>query len=124
MKSLNKVTLLGHIVADPELRTTKSGKKVSSFAVATNNEWFDHDGTLQKSVDYHRVVTWEKTAELVSKYLKKGSPVFLEGRLTNRFYEGKDKVKYYVTEILGTSIHIIKFEKEKKSVETEELAVV
>lgn len=122
MKSVNKVNLLGHIVADIELKMTKSGKAVCSFAVATNNEWLDNDGNLQKSADYHRIVAWEGLAKIASEHLKKGSPVYLEGRLTNRFYEGKDKVQYYVTEVSATSIHILKWIHEKKSLETEELA--
>ena len=123
MKSVNKVSLLGHIVADTELKMTKSGKAVCSFAVATNNEWNDNDGNVQKSTDYHRIVAWEGLAKIASEHLKKGSPVYLEGRLTNRFYEGKDKVQYYVTEVSATSIHILKWIQEKKSVEAEELAV-
>jgi len=124
MKSVNRVTFLGHIVADPELRTTKSGKDVSSFAVATNNEWFDSDGVQQKSVDFHRVVAWEGLAKLCSQHLKKGSPIYIEGRLTNRSYEGNDKLRHYITEVIANNVHILKWQAEKKSVETKELAVV
>lgn len=122
MKSVNRVTVLGHVVADPELKSTKSGKSVSSFAVATNNEWFDADGVLQKSVDFHRVVAWEGLAELCAKYLFKGSPVYLEGRLSNRAYEGKDKIQRFVTEIILNKLNILKWKEESKAVEIKELA--
>ena len=122
MKSVNRVTVLGHVVADPELKSTKSGKSVSSFAIATNNEWFDSDGVLQKSVDFHRIVAWEGLAELCAKYLFKGSPVYIEGRLSNRAYEGKDKIKRFVTEVVLNNLHILKWKEENKVVETKELA--
>ena len=64
MKSVNRVTFLGHVVADPNLNKTKNGKSVTNFALATNNEWLDGDGVLQKSVDYHRIVAWEGLANL------------------------------------------------------------
>ena len=122
MKSVNRVTFLGHVVADPELKQTKNGKAVTSFAVATNNEWFDNEGTLQKTVDFHRIVAWEHLAELCSKYLFKGSPVYLEGRLSNRAYEGKDKIKRFVTEVILNNLHILKWQEEKKTVQAKELA--
>lgn len=122
MKSVNRVTFLGHVVADPELRTTKNGKFVLTFAIATNNEWFDSEGERQKSVDFHRVVAWEGLAELCSKHLKKGSPLYLEGRLTNRSYEAKDGMKRYVTEVVASNIHILQWLAEKKIVEAKELA--
>lgn len=122
MKSVNKVTLLGHIVNDPELKKTKTGKSVSSFALATNNEWYDSDGQLKRTTDFHRIVAWEKLAEICCKHLKKGSPVYMEGRLTNRSYEGKDKVQYFVTEVVAGSLHILKWETEKKAIESVELA--
>ncbi len=122
MKSINRVTLLGNIVADPQSKVTKSGKQVTTFAVATNNEWFDSEGELQKSVDFHRIVAWEKLADLCSKYLKKGHPIYVEGRLSNRSYEAADKTKRYITEVNLKEVHILKWESEKSSVQTEELA--
>jgi len=114
---------MGHVVAKPELKKTKSGKTVTSFALATNNEWLDADGNLQKSVDFHRIVSWDNLAEITAKYLDKGSPIYLEGRLSNRRYEGKNKIQYFVTEVNASSIHILKWKNENKAVETEELAV-
>ena len=77
---------------------------------------------LQKSVDFHRIVAWEGLAELCAKYLFKGSPVYIEGRLSNRAYEGKDKIKRFVTEVVLNNLHILKWKEENKVVETKELA--
>lgn len=122
MKSINHVSILGHVVADPQIKSTKSGKSVLSFAIATNNEWLDAEGTLKKSADFHRVVAWEGLAEICSKHLRKGSPVFVEGRLTNRAYEGADKIMHYVTEVVLNDVHLLRFEKEQQTVESKELA--
>ena len=69
MKSINRVSILGHVVADPEIKVTKSGKSVSNFAVATNNEWYDSERG-EKSADFHRIVSW-KLAELCVRHLRK-----------------------------------------------------
>ncbi len=124
MKSINRVSILGHVVADPELKATKTGKSVLSFAVATNNEWFDAEGEVKKSTDFHRIVAWEKLAEVCSDHLRKGSPVFVEGRLTNRSYEGNDKMMHYVTEVILNDLHLLRYEKEKQTVDTKDLAAV
>lgn len=119
---MNRVTLLGHIVADPQVKSTKNGKQVSNFALATNNEWFDENGELQRSVDFHRLVAWEKLSNLAERYLEKGTPLLVEGRLTNRSYEGKDKMRHYITEVVVNKMHILKWKKESNSVEAKELA--
>ncbi len=122
MKSINRVSILGHVVADPEIKVTKSGKSVSSFAVATNNEWYDSEGEVKKSADFHRIVSWGKLAELCVRHLRKGSPVFVEGRLTNRSYEGADKNTHYITEVVLSDLHILRFEQDRKTVNTQDLA--
>lgn len=119
---MNRVSILGHVVADPQIKSTKSGKSVSSFAIATNNEWLDQEGTLKKSADFHRVVAWEKLAEICSQHLRKGSPVLVEGRLTNRAYEGVDKIMHYVTEVVLNDVHLFKYEKDRQTVETQEFS--
>lgn len=121
MKSVNRVTLLGHIVADLELKSTKTGKPVTSFAIATNNEWFDAEGELKKSADFHRVVAWDHLADLCSKFLQKGSPIYLEGRLTNRSYEGKDNLTHYITEVVATNVTLLQIAESKKNVEPKTL---
>ncbi len=114
---------MGHIAADPEKKVTSSGKSVSSFVIATNNEWLDGDGNLQKSVDFHKIVAWDSLAELCARHLKKGSPVYLEGRLSNRSYEDKNHVRHYVSEVIANSLHILKWKEDKNAIETKELAV-
>ncbi len=121
MKSVNRVTLLGHIVADLELKSTKTGKSVTSFAIATNNEWFDAEGELMKSTDFHRIVAWDHLAELSSKFLQKGSPIYLEGRLTNRSYEGKDNMTHYITEVVATHVTLLQIGENRKNVEPKTL---
>lgn len=122
MKSVNRVTLLGHVAADPSLHETKSGKAVVHFPVATNNEWLDSDGNPQRDVNFHRIVAWQGLANLCNKHLKKGTPIYLEGRLTNRSYEAQDRMKHFITEILLNTIHILKWQENGQQVATEELA--
>ena len=122
MKSINRVSILGRVVADPELKATKSGKSVSSFAIATNNEWYDSEGEVKKSADFHRIVSWGKLAELCSRHLRKGSPVFVEGRLTNRSYEGSDKNTHYITEIVLNDLHLVPFERSNQTADARSIA--
>jgi single-strand DNA-binding protein len=98
-KSLNKVTLLGRIGADPDIKYTQSGQPVCTLNVATNQTWKDEAGVLQTKTDWHRVVVWGKLAETCHEYLKKGSKLYLEGSLHTRQYDDKDGQKKYITEI-------------------------
>ena len=98
-KSLNKVTLLGRIGADPEIKYTQSGQAVCTLNIATNQSWKDEAGVLQTRTDWHRVVAWGKLAETCHEYLKKGSKLYVEGSLHTRQYDDKDGQKKYITEI-------------------------
>ena len=122
MKNINRVTLMGHLAADPEFKSTQTGKKVCVAVLATNNEWRDNDGQNQKAVDFHRVIAWDHLAERCHRELKKGSPVWAEGRLSNRSYEGKDSVRHYVTEVNLQNIYLIEWKEKDQRVETRELA--
>lgn len=129
MRSVNKVILMGNVAADPEARSTQSGKTLTNFSLATDNQWRDKDGKLQKSTDFHRVTAWQRLGETCEKYLKKGSPIYLEGQLHNRSYEGKDKEKHYTTEITAERVEFLKTTKGKEGEkimieETEEMAEV
>lgn len=115
MKSLNQVSLIGHLASDPESRQTPTGKLVVYFPLATNEKWTSKTGEKKESVDFHRIVAWEKLAETMQKYLKKGSAVFIGGRLRNRSYEDKTGVKRFTTEIIASDLNILTF----KSKETE-----
>lgn len=102
---LNKMSLIGNLANDPISRTLPSGQKAITFSVATNYFWKDLKTKSKKSrVDFHRVIAWGKLADIVLAYLKKGSKVFLEGRLQNRSWEDKDKNKKYMTEIVASDL--------------------
>lgn len=113
MRSVNKVILMGNLAADPELRSTKTGKSVANFAIATNNVWRNDDGEKQSTADFHRVIAWQGLANLCEKYLKKGSPVYIEGRLHNRNFEDKEKQRHFVTEITAESVNFIQTKRNK-----------
>lgn len=102
---LNKAMVIGNVARDPELRTTPSGQNVASFAVATNLVWNDSSGQQQKKTEFHNIVAWRKLADICSQYLKKGSKVYLEGRLqTNEWTGQQDGVKRYKTEIVAENL--------------------
>lgn len=109
MKSVNTVTLLGNLGADPELKFTPQGTAVATFSMATNKKWTDKaTGEKKEKVDWHRVVVWKGLAEIASKYLVKGSPVYIQGELSQRSYEDKDtKEKKFITEIVGRDLVLI-----------------
>ena len=96
---INKVELYGNLTRDPEVKALPSGQQVANFAVATNRSFKNKEGQKQEQVEYHNVVAFGRTAEVIGQYLKKGRPIFVEGRLQTRTWE-KDGVKQYRTEIL------------------------
>jgi single-strand DNA-binding protein len=107
MASVNKAILIGNLGADPELRYTPSGSAVASFSIATTDKWKGKDGQLQERTDWHKIVLWERQAEIAKEYLRKGSSVYIEGRIQTRNYEDKDGIKRYVTEIIGQRMQLL-----------------
>lgn len=99
-RSLNRVILIGNLTRDPELKYTPSGTAVCTFGVATNRSWTTSDGQTKEDVQYHRIVAWQKLAELCGKILTKGRKVYLEGRITYRNFTGKDGQQRSITEIV------------------------
>jgi single-strand DNA-binding protein len=99
-RSINKVILIGNLGQDPELRYTSSGVAVASFSMATGESWKDQDGNVQEKTQWHKLVAWRKLAEIVGEYLKKGSKVYIEGRIQYRSYDDKNGVKKDITEIV------------------------
>jgi single-strand DNA-binding protein len=97
---INKVILYGNLTKDPELKALPSGSSVTSFSIATNRTYKDAQGVKQEAVDYHNIVVFGPTAENVAKYMKKGSALFVEGRLQTRSYD-KDGQKKYITEVVA-----------------------
>ena len=102
--NINKALLFGNLTRDPELRAMPSGMNVCSFGVATNRVYRDRDGKKQEQTDFHNVVVFGRQADTVAQYLKKGSSVFIEGRIQNRSWEGKDGEKKYRTEIVAERV--------------------
>ena len=96
---LNKAMIYGNLTRDPEMKALPSGMQVCSFSVATNRSYNDRDGKRQEAVEYHNVTSFGKQAEVIAKYLTKGSGVYVEGRLQTNSWE-KDGVKQYRTEII------------------------
>ncbi|MBI2474323.1 MAG: single-stranded DNA-binding protein [Candidatus Taylorbacteria bacterium] len=97
---INKAILYGNLTRDPEVRALPSGVQVASFGLATNRVYKDKNGAKQEQVDFHNIVVFGKQAELAAQYLKKGRPVFIEGRISNRSWDDKDGQKKYRSEIV------------------------
>ncbi len=106
-RSLNKATLIGNLTRDPELRYTPQGTAVCTFGLATNRSWVTDSGEKKEEADFHRIVAWNKLAELCSQLLTKGRKVYVEGRLSNRSWAGQDGVQRNVTEIVISDMLIL-----------------
>ena len=102
--NLNKAMIIGNLTRDPEMRTTPSGANVASFSVATSLVWTDQGGQQQKKTEFHNIVAWRKLAEICGQYLRKGSKVYVEGRLQTTEWTGQDSVKRYRTEIVAENM--------------------
>ena len=101
MKSVNKVILIGNLTRDPELRHTAENKKaVCTFGLATNRMVTTSSGEKQEEPEFHRIVAWDKMAEVCNQYLKKGRKVYVEGRLQYRTYTGQDGIEKFSAEIV------------------------
>ena len=101
---INKAMIYGNITRDPKIKAIASGSKVCTFSVATNRVWKDKAGTKQEGVDYHNIVVFGRMAENSAQYLKKGSSVYVEGRIQNRSWDAPDGQKKYRTEIVADSV--------------------
>jgi len=99
-QGLNKAILIGNLGRDPELRYVASGNAVANFTLATSENYKDKSGAKQTRTVWHNIVVWGKLAEVCNQYLKKGSQVYLEGRIDNRSYDDKDGNKRYVSEVV------------------------
>lgn len=101
MRGVNKVILIGALGKDIELRFSANGKAVARASLATAETWTDKaSGEKQESTEWHKLVLFNKTAEIAAEYLKKGSKIYVEGKLRNREFVGKDDVKKYITEVV------------------------
>src|SRR3989344_7096987 len=99
-KSLNRVVLMGNLTRDPELKYTPQGTAVCTIGLATNRSWTTNTGEVKEEVQFHRIIAWQKLAELCGKLLSKGRKVYIEGRIVYRSYTAKDGSLKQITEII------------------------
>ena len=108
MASVNKVILIGNLGKDPEVRYMPSGSAICNVTIATSRQWKDKtSGERQEETEWHRVVFFDRMAEIAGEYLKKGRPVYVEGRLRTRKWTDKDGVEKYTTEITATDMQLL-----------------
>ena len=112
--SVNKVILLGNVGKDPEVRHLESGVTVARFTLATSEKFTNKNGEKVETTEWHNIVVWRKLAEIVEKYIKKGSQIFLEGKITTRSYEKDGSTKYF-TEIVANSLQMLGSKKENNN---------
>jgi single-strand DNA-binding protein len=110
-RSLNRVTLIGNLGADPEVRSTNNGSRVANLSLATGRQWTAQSGEKQEKTEWHRVICWNnkgaQLADLAEKYMKKGDKVYVEGRIEYRTWEDREKQTRYVTEIIAREVILL-----------------
>ncbi len=104
MRGLNKVMLIGNLGKDPEVQTLEGGIVVAKFSLATTESYKDDKGETHSQTEWHSIVAWRSLAEVAGKYLRKGSTIYLEGKLKTRSFEDKTGAKKYVTEIIADNL--------------------
>jgi single-strand DNA-binding protein len=107
MASVNKVILIGNLGRDPETRYTTAGDAVTNLRIATTETWKDKAGEKQEKTEWHTVVLFGRQAEIAGEYLKKGRPVYIEGRLQTRKYTDKEGIEKYSTEVVGDRMQLL-----------------
>lgn len=107
MAGVNKVILIGNLGKDPEVRTLENGTSVAKFPLATTESYKNRNGEKIESTEWHNIVVWRGLAEIAEKYLKKGSRVFIEGKIRSRSWEDKDGNKKYITEIEADNLMML-----------------
>jgi single-strand DNA-binding protein len=107
MASVNKVILVGNLGKDPEVRFMPNGEAVCNFSIATTDSWKDKSGAKQERTEWHNIVMYRKLAEIAGEYLKKGRPVYVEGRLQTRKWQTKEGQDRYTTEIIADQMQML-----------------
>ena len=107
MASVNKVILLGNLGKDPEQRFMPNGDAVANFSIATTENYKDKNGEKQEKTEWHNIVIYGKLAEIAGQYLKKGSPVYIEGRIQTRKWQDKEGADRYTTEIVASAMQML-----------------
>ncbi len=123
-RSLNRAQLIGNLTRDPELRYTPNGTAVCSFGLATNRSWKTDAGEKHDEAEYHKIVAWNKLAELCSQFLVKGRKVFVEGRFATRTWTGQDGAQRNRTEIIISDIILLDSKRPESEVESQPAAPV
>ena len=103
-RGLNRVMLIGHVGKDPEMKYTPGNVAIANFSVATAESYKDKTGALQERTEWHRIVTFGRTAEVMGEYLKKGQQVYVEGRIQTRSWDDDKGQKRYITEVVALSV--------------------
>lgn len=116
MASVNKVIVLGNLGKDPDLRHLPNGDAVCNFSLATTESWKSKDGIKQDKTEWHNIVIYRKLAEIAGEYLKKGRPVYIEGRLQTRKWQDKEGKDRYTTEIVADEMQMLGSREEAKEV--------
>ena len=108
MRGVNKVIVIGHLGADPDIKYTQNGKAIANFTVATTESWKDKQtGNQQQRTEWHRMVCYDRTAEIAGEYLRKGAKVYIEGKLRTRKWQHKDGGDRYTTEIIANDMTML-----------------
>ena len=115
---VNKVILIGRLGKDPDVRYTPDGTMVTSFNLATDEQWKDKNGEKVQKTEWHRIVAWGKLAEICGNYLVKGKLVFIEGRIQTRSWEDKEGVKRFTTEIIASNMQMLDSKGQNKTDES------
>ncbi|WP_299517188.1 single-stranded DNA-binding protein [uncultured Flavobacterium sp.] len=102
----NRVQLIGHVGNDPEVKTFEGGK-VANFTIATNDSYTNKKGEKVEQTEWHRLVAWDKNAEIIEKFVTKGKEIAIEGKLASRSYDDKDGNKRYITEVIVNDIMLL-----------------
>ena len=105
--SLNKVMIIGNVGRDPEMRYLQDGTPITRLSVAAGRTWTTPDGERREETEWFRVVAWRKLAETINQYVKKGSKVYVEGRLQTRSWDGQDGQKHYMTEVVAQTLTML-----------------
>jgi len=121
VKGLNQVNLIGNLGTDPEMRFTATGKPVTSFSMATSRKYKNDEGALVEDTTWHKIITWDRLAEICNKSLNKGEPVYVQGRIQNRSWEDDTGKKHYSFEIVARDVIFLGKPKQDKGPDAEDM---
>ncbi|MBU3679169.1 MAG: single-stranded DNA-binding protein [Candidatus Kapabacteria bacterium] len=114
-RTLNKVMLIGNVGKDPEVNFTPSGVKVAQFRMATSETWKDKDGAVQEQTDWHTIIAWRGLADVVERLVRRGSRLYVEGKIQSRSFDDRDGHKRYVTEIIAENLLLLDAKRPEQS---------